>query len=318
MVDFAPGEVNGKDGKTASSQSTAFFFDKLHPSIRKVTLYLCLYIALGTTCFYLVRDQVEGKRTNGFLDSVYFCIVTMTTLGYGDLVPNSVATKLLACAFVFSGMALVGIMLSKGADYIVEKQEILLVKALHLHQKDKSTELLKEMEANRVRYKCIITGILLFVLIISGMVFLINVEKLDIVDAFYCVCSTITTLGYGDKSFSTKAGRIFAVFWILTSTLCLAQFFLYLAEVNTEKRQKELIKWVLTRKMTNVDLEAADFDDDGVVRAAEFALYKLKEMGKINQEDIAVVMEEFETLDVDQSGTLSSSDLMLAQSSEGP
>lgn len=51
-------------------------------------------------------------------------------------------------------------------------------------------------------------------------------------------------------------------------------------------------------------------------RAAEFIIYKLKEMGKITQEDIRLVMEEFEALDVDQSGTLSVSDLTLAQSSQ--
>ena len=38
-------------------------------------------------------------------------------------------------------------------------------------------------------------------------------------------------------------------------------------------------------------------------------------MGKISQEDISLVMEEFEELDVDQSGTLSISDITLAQSS---
>lgn len=51
-----------------------------------------------------------------------------------------------------------------------------------------------------------------------------------------------------------------------------------------------------------------------VIRAPEFILYKLKEMGKITQEDISMVMEEFEELDVDQSGTLSVSDISLAQS----
>jgi potassium channel subfamily K len=45
-------------------------------------------------------------------------------------------------------------------------------------------------------------------------------------------------------------------------------------------------------------------------RAAEFVVYKLKEMGKISEEDIALVMKEFEDLDVDQSGTLSVSDIM--------
>lgn len=50
--------------------------------------------------------------------------------------------------------------------------------------------------------------------------------------------------------------------------------------------------------------------------AAEFIIYKLKEMGKIDQEDITLIMEEFQDLDFDQSGTLSQSDLFLAQDSE--
>ena len=38
-------------------------------------------------------------------------------------------------------------------------------------------------------------------------------------------------------------------------------------------------------------------------------------MGKITQEDVKLVLEEFEALDVDQSGSLSVSDLTIAQSS---
>ncbi|KAL3508378.1 hypothetical protein ACH5RR_027779 [Cinchona calisaya] len=312
LAEYVPVEVNGKDVSPPESGS---IFNNLHPSIRRISIYLVLYLAIGSICFYLVRHQIKGEKTNGVLDSTYFCIVTMTTVGYGDLVPSSAATKLLACAFVFSGMALVGLTLSKGADYLVEKQEELLVRALNLRKKAGPTDILKEIETHKVMYKCLTVFIFLLVLIAAGTIFLATVEKLDIVDAFYCVCSTITTLGYGDKSFSTTAGRIFAIFWILISTLCLAQFFLYVAELNTEKRQKELVNWVLTRRMTNVDLEAADLDDDGIVSAAEFIIYKLKEMGKISQEDISLLLEEFEFLDVDQSGTLSPSDLLLAQSS---
>lgn len=312
LAEFDPGNVNGSVGMTTLPRSKSIL-DNLHPSIKKVGIFLFFYLILGTICFYLVRNQISGKKTNGVLDSVYFCIVTMTTVGYGDLVPNSTATKLLACGFVFSGMALVGLVLSKVADYLVEKQEVILVRALNVHRKVGHTELLKEIETNKVRYKCVVAFIILLVFLVVGTIFLATVENLDIVDAFYCVCSTVTTLGYGDKSFSTKAGRIFAIVWILSSTLCLAQFFLYIAELNTENRQKELAKWVLTRRMTNVDLEAADVDDDGEVGAAEFVIYKLKEMGKIKQEDISLVLEEFESLDFDQSGTLSVSDLVLAQ-----
>ncbi|NP_001312066.1 two-pore potassium channel 1-like [Nicotiana tabacum] len=314
MAEFFPGEINDTKDNQSLPRSDSIL-DKLHPSFRKVMFYLVIYLAIGTMCFYFVQNQIEGKKVNGVLDSVYFCVVTMTTVGYGDLVPDSTTSKLLASVFVFSGMALVGLVLSEGADYLVEKQETLLIKAMHVRRKVSPSEILKEIETNKLRYKCLVTTVSLVVLMVVGTVFLAKVEKLSTIDAFYCVCSTITTLGYGDKSFSTRAGRIFAVFWILTSTICLAQFFLYVAEVNTEKRRKELVQLVLTRRMTNVDLEEADLDNDGLVGAAEFVVYKLKEMGKINQDDVSLLLDEFENLDVDQSGTLSTTDLTLAQSS---
>ncbi|KAJ0508436.1 putative Two pore domain potassium channel, EF-hand domain pair [Helianthus annuus] len=289
-------------------------FDQVNPHFQRVATYLLIYLSISTVCFYLVRNEISGEKTYGILDSIYFCIVTMTTVGYGDLIPNSTATKLLACAFVFSGMVLVGFFLSRAADCLVENQEVLLIKAIHLRREANSMETLKEMETNRVRYRCIIFSILMVVLIASGTIFLTTVEQMALVDAFYCVCSTITTLGYGDKSFSTPAGRIFAIFWILTSTICLAQLLFAFAELYTENRQRSLVKWVLTRRTTAADLEAADLDDDGVVGAAEFCIYKLKEMGKINQEDISLIMAQFKSLDYDESGTLSPSDIFLAQS----
>lgn len=261
LAEHVTSKING-DEPLPRSES---FFNKIHPSFRQVAVLLVIYLGVGTICFYLVRNQIVGKKTNGVLDSVYFCIVTMTTVGYGDLVPNGTLSKFLACAFVFTGMVLGAVILSKAADYLLEKQETLLVKTLHMRQKLSRTEMSKELEKNKLRYKCFMMLAFLFVLMVVGTVFLVIIEKLDIVDAFYCACSTITTLGYGDKSFSTEAGRVFAIFWILTSTISVGQFFLYLAELYTERRQKALVKWVLTKRVTNVDLEAADLDNDGIV-----------------------------------------------------
>ncbi|ESQ42884.1 hypothetical protein EUTSA_v10013902mg [Eutrema salsugineum] len=296
--------------------STIPMFRDLNPRLRQVIILLVLYLSIGTLCFYLVRNHISGTKTNGVLDAVYFCVVTMTTVGYGDLVPSNSASRLLACAFVFSGMVLVGHLLSRAADYLVEKQEALLVRAFHLRKTFGPTDTLKELHTNKLRYKCYVTFLVLVVLFLAGTIFLVNYENMPVIEAFYCVCSTVTTLGYGDKSFNSETGRLFAVFWILTSTVCLAQFFLYVAELNAETKQRELVKWVLTRRITNNDLEAADLDDDRVVGAAEFILYKLKEMGKIDENDVAGIMEEFEQLDYDESGTLTTSDIILAQTSQ--
>ncbi|KAL2927810.1 Two-pore potassium channel 1 [Bienertia sinuspersici] len=308
LIVSLPGDHENVDHKPTPVPES--LFKRLHPSCRRITMFLSIYLIVGSLCFYLVRDQLTGKKTNNsIVDALYFCMVTMTTVGYGDLVPQSTLSKLLACAFVFSGMALVGTVLSQGADYLVEKQEALIVRALESRKKLQPDDIMKEIETRKLRYKCAVVALILFILVISGTIFLSLAEKLDAVDAFYCVCVTMTTLGYGDYNFSTEGSRVFAVLWILMSTICFAQFFLYLAELSTERRQNALVNWVLTRRVTIVDLEAADMDNDGVVEAAEFVLYKLKEMGKITQNDISLVMEQFQELDVDHSGTLSVYDL---------
>ncbi|KAK8953427.1 Two pore potassium channel a [Platanthera guangdongensis] len=211
--------LEGPDKGRALFPVSSFIFKNFRPSFGQVSLFLFLYLVAGSTCFYLVRDQLVGRTTNEVLDALYFCIVTMTTVGYGDLVPRSTAAKLLACLFVFSGMAFVALFLSKAADYLVEKQEVLIIKAAHLRRKVGDQQMLKEMEGKKIKYKFCTAAAALLVLVIAGTVVLVRVEKLDVVDAFYCVCATITTLGYGDKSFSTAGGRVFAVFWILTSTI---------------------------------------------------------------------------------------------------
>jgi potassium channel subfamily K len=309
-------EIPEKPDEKGSWLPAKELFKEMRPSFRLVGLLLFVYLLVGVVMFYLVMDQISGKRTNRVLDALYFCIVTMTSVGYGDLFPNSDTTKLLASAFVFTGMAVTALFVSKAADYLVEKQEVLFYKALHMDMKSSEAKMLRQIETNKTKYKFYTAALLLVTTMVVGTVFLWKVEKLSLVDSFYCVCATITTLGYGDKSFTSELGRTFAVFWIITSTIIVALFFMYLAEIYTERRQKMLAKWVLTRRMTTMDLEAADLDNDRQVGAAEFVVYKLKELGKINQEDITSFLEEFNKLDVDQSGTLSAYDLTMAQSGQ--
>ncbi|XP_039166707.1 two-pore potassium channel 1-like [Eucalyptus grandis] len=270
-----------------------------HPEDKNNALIvLAAYLGVGSFCFFLLRNQISGKKMNGLLDALYFCVVTMTTVGYGDLVPSSTLAKLLASTYVFTGMALGGLILGKAADYILEKQQVLLVRATHINDMVGLAEILKEVETYKIRYNFLISLVHVVVLTVLGTVYMLVTEKFKFVDAFYCVCATITTLGYGDQSFSTTSGRIFAVFWILASTICVGRFFFYLAELCTESRQRSFTKWVLTRNLTFFDLEAADLDDDKVVSAAEFVADKLEEMGKISWEDVTTILERFQNLDV--------------------
>ena len=235
--------------------------------LMKALIGLVAYILVGVLGFSLLDDDLSGVTTTSKLvDAMYFAIVTMTTVGYGDVVPKGVAAKLFTCAFVFVGFGLVGVLVSGAANYLVEKQENILIKKYKKQNSDETPEELEADEVVAANLRAAISGVVVGVLFITGLLVLMLVEGLTFIDAFYCVCVTITTLGYGDESFTSLAGRLFAVFWILSSTVCVAQFFLYLAESRTEERQRRLAVWALTRPITRSDLEAADLDDDGSVR----------------------------------------------------
>ncbi|EEF33072.1 two-pore potassium channel 1 [Ricinus communis] len=295
-----------------SLRHPAYIFGKLHPSITNLAVALAVYLGVGTLCFYSVLDDIKGNKENPMIDSLYFTVTTLSTVGYGDLVPNSTFVKVLCCVFVVIGMALVGLIMSKAADYIVEKQEMLLVNSLDKHQKNGPSKIMG-METNNVIYNCLLAGAVLSIFMFVGTIFLYVFEGLDFIDSIYCICTTITTLGYGDKAFASAGGRLFAVLWILIGTFGLGQLLMYVAEILTESRQRALVNWVTNWRMTNLVLNAADIENDGVAETAEFAVHKLKAMGRISQEDISRLMKEFEDLDVHKCGFLSASDLVFAQ-----
>lgn len=230
-------------------------------------LVLLVYLAAGIALFYFISSHLQGHKTWTLVDALYFCIVTMTTVGYGDLVPATAAAKLLTCVYLFLGFGLVGVLLSSAANYLVIKQEELFLTALS--RKDNVSQQQQEIGETgllEAYWKVVLTGVFVLAVIVSGVVVLMTVESKGLLDAIYFVSVTVTTLGYGDHTFQTGPGRLFGSIWILVSTLFVAQFFLALAEMRTQARQQRLAKWVVTRQTTISDLEAADADKDGRVR----------------------------------------------------
>lgn len=264
------------------------------PAMSKLGIYFSVYLSIGTTIFYCLEDQIKGKKTNDLVDSLYLCVVTMTTVGYGDLVPNGFTSKISASAFATIGMCLVGIVVKIAASFLVEKQEKMLMDALHLANKVGPVDALKQIESTKISYlKLIISGGVMLGHFLIGIFMLVGIEDMDSMDAVYCSLTTMTTVGYGDTSFSTSLGRLFGIFWISTGTSTLGQLLLYFAEVYTEAQQKEVVKKVLSKRITDMDMEAANHDKKPI-GTADYLIQKLKEMGKISEDDINLAAKDVE------------------------
>ncbi|KAH7351704.1 hypothetical protein KP509_19G011000 [Ceratopteris richardii] len=280
-------------GSTASIVSQAF-------------VGLLVYLAIGMAIYTLRGQEFSGPTTNWFFDALYFCVVTMCTIGYGDITPITPVAKLFSCAFVLVGFGIIDVLLSAMISYVLQKQETLLLNSVAAGPHETARNYLVDVKKRRmrVRLKVILAFGVVIICIVVGAFMMAYLEGLGLLDAFYLSCMSVTTVGYGDHAFKSLSGRVFASVWLLLSTLAVTQSFLFLAEARIDKRHRLIAKWVLEKEMTLADLVAADLDKDGSVSKSDFVLYKLKQMGKIDENDIEEITRQFSKLDPKCSGKI--------------
>ncbi|KAK6124150.1 hypothetical protein DH2020_042123 [Rehmannia glutinosa] len=235
--------------------------------VRQGVILLIIYLSLGVVIYSLNRDNFRATQTHPVVDALYFCIVTMCTIGYGDITPDSTATKLFSITFVLVGFGFIDILLSGMVSYMLDLQENYLLKTIKGRSARDPGSYIFDVKKGRMRIRmkvALALGVVVLCIGIGGAV-MHFVEKLDWLDSFYLSVMSVTTVGYGDRAFNSLPGRIFASIWLLVSTLAVARAFLYLAEARVDKRHRRMAKWVLGQDMTVAQFLAADIDNNGFV-----------------------------------------------------
>ena len=82
-------------------------FQKLDTSswlTKYAAIIIILYLAAGTAGF--VYFEADGESPLEWTDACYFCVITLTTVGYGDLAPTTDESKLFAIVYIVLGSRL--------------------------------------------------------------------------------------------------------------------------------------------------------------------------------------------------------------------
>ena len=74
-------------------------------------------VLTGTIFYWRFEDWT-------FIEALYFCIVTLTTVGYGDLSPSTPGTQIFTIVYILTGFGvLVALLTSVAQQYIRQKAE---------------------------------------------------------------------------------------------------------------------------------------------------------------------------------------------------
>jgi ABC-type microcin C transport system permease subunit YejB len=82
----------------------------------RATLFLFLALLIAGTIIYTV---LEGWS---LLDSLYFCVVTLATVGYGDLYPTTDLGKAFTILYILTGVGVLVVFASRVVNTMVDRR----------------------------------------------------------------------------------------------------------------------------------------------------------------------------------------------------
>ncbi|UCH48641.1 MAG: two pore domain potassium channel family protein [Betaproteobacteria bacterium] len=83
----------------------------------RALMVLLVLLLVGGALFYW---EVEGWSV---LDAIYFCVMTMSTVGYGDLAPTSPFSKIFTIVFTILSIGIFAAVVSKVVQLILERKK---------------------------------------------------------------------------------------------------------------------------------------------------------------------------------------------------
>ena len=119
-------ETVGKEIRAVHPVQKFLLLDVLRDKESRLVFYWAMgVLVLGT----LVYHWLEGW---GYLDALYFCVISLATIGYGDLTPTTPEAKMFTIIYVINGIAILLALFDRvrvvrpnwsGTQIVVEKRD---------------------------------------------------------------------------------------------------------------------------------------------------------------------------------------------------
>jgi potassium channel subfamily K len=287
-----------------------------HEPFYSSTSFKALSLILGYMSFGVLGFSCVFERWS-LRDSIYFSVVTFTTVGYGDIRPGTQGGKLFSCLFAFMGIGIIGIALGYVGQTLIQAKVTALQTSPQSDESDDAQNLEKDenilpTEPNPLFLE--LRRIVSFFLPLTAMVaigsFIVGyIEDWTWVDSFYWCVMTGTSVGYGDFYPKTTETIWFCIFFIPISVGLMSAALGRIANIFVEREIRKANTKFLHREVTLEDLEAMNADGNGDVSPLEFVEHMLLVMNKVDQQLLNDLHAQFERLDADGSGGLQQDDL---------
>ncbi len=89
-----------------------------------VKVWSAVFVLLLLIMFVIFKSEQEtNSAINTLFDAIWYTIVTVTTVGYGDIAPASFWGRLSAMALLLVGVAIFGALSGKFASFILDRQQ---------------------------------------------------------------------------------------------------------------------------------------------------------------------------------------------------
>jgi hypothetical protein len=87
------------------------------PASRSILMWMVVLLAFGTVFF----SSMEGWSV---VDAFYFSVVTVATVGYGDLTPTTDLTKMVTVVYIFFGLSMITVFASNLAKIQIDRLNV--------------------------------------------------------------------------------------------------------------------------------------------------------------------------------------------------